>query len=74
MIIQIRTRGDNGKFKDANPYDFAQSALDRIEDGGWDWLRTQLGKFCLDKARSAAESPVRADAWIARYQAIRGIQ
>ena len=74
MIVQIRTRSDNGAFKDATPYDFAQAAIDRIEDNGWEWLRSMIGKFCISKSLAAAESSQRADLWYRRYQAIREIQ
>ncbi len=74
MMVRIQIRDENGKFKNATPYDFAQTALDRIDDNGWTWMRMMFGKFCISKALSAGDNYSSADRWYARYQAIRGIE
>lgn len=41
---------------------------------GWLWLRDKLGHWCLRKAEAEYARPAMADRWIARYQAVRGIE
>lgn len=74
MIIQIRTRNDNGKFVDVSPGGFAEAALNRIIGfAGWIWMRDWLCRVCLQQAEMRIDNPGAADEWIARYKAIRGI-
>lgn len=78
VIVQIRTRDDKGKYKDACAYDFAQAAIGQICNAtggfdGWVWLRGQLERYCLNRASEAHGNPTVADKWIQRYQALRGI-
>lgn len=78
MIVKIQTRGDDGRYRPAYPREFAEAALHCIfiHGGfrGWEWFREQLSHFCLWQADRNASNPVVADAWIKRYQQIRGIE
>ena len=78
MIVQIKVRGANGKYRNACALEFAVAAFDQIFefnwDHGWEWMRDTLAKWCLKWAESCSVDPSKADAWIARYQAIRGIR
>jgi hypothetical protein len=74
MMVQIRTRDENGKFRDASPYTFAQAALLRIGENGWLWLREQLQSYCLAQAEKRSSQFAQADLWYRRYVALREIQ
>jgi hypothetical protein len=74
MIVDIRIRDDNGQFTNASAHAFAQAALKQIGNHGWVWMRTQIAKYCIQKAEEYAENPEVADRWYRRYQSIRGIE
>ena len=78
MIIQIKTRDDQGRWYAAPLGEFTRTALEealcRANGDGWDFLRHWIGIVCLRRAEDNSGNPVEADKWIGRYQAIRGIR
>lgn len=74
MIAQIRFRTWDGKWTDGTAADKAHACFDQPYNfAGWQWLRDKLAAWCLKRAFDASHDGVKADAWIARYQAIRQI-
>ncbi len=76
MIIRIQTRDDRGKFLNATPGEFAAAAIGEVLNigGDWRWFRDWLCRVCLRRAETCSTDRIKADQWIARYQAIRGIE
>ena len=79
MIVQIRVRENTGEYRAAIPGEFAVAALEEIHRKSdvynrWLWTRDWIARWCLIKAEEVSGSPVEADKWIRRYQAIRGIE
>jgi hypothetical protein len=75
MIVEIRVRDDRGKWVAPNATNFACAALDQMFGlGTWSWIISMLSWWCLKQAGVFASNPQEADAWIARYQALRSIK
>lgn len=82
MTGQLKIRDDDGKYVSATAHDRAMCAFQVVmddagyhtEDSGWIWLRDKLARFCLKTAQNNSYHFARADKWIRRYQAIRGIE
>lgn len=86
MQVRVQVRADNGAFayRDSNLGEFADYTLNRIiDDGtyspngsdGWWWIKQWLCMVLIRRAEKCAmRSPLQADLWFRRYQAIREIQ
>jgi hypothetical protein len=78
VIVQVKTRDNNGRYVNAIPSEFAIAAFNAIYrtdyTDGWRWLRDWLARWCLIRAQDCSIYNESADRWIRRYQAIRGIE
>jgi hypothetical protein len=75
MTVQIKVRGENGKYQSACAGDFAAAAIRKvIAEWGWEFLIMWVGKVCLQLAEAESSNHAKADVWFERYRAIRGIK